>query len=111
MSIDHRRYVRLGLQLPMQFEIVGSHRVGQSQTRDFSPEGIRFTAEQSLPVGTQIEVTLQLPDRKDPVRFVGEVVWSEARLEEATAASDVGVRFVKISKRDQELLLHYGRLF
>jgi hypothetical protein len=98
------------MQLAVDYQIVGSHRTGRSQTSDFSPEGVRFVSEQPLPVGTEIEVSLQLPDRKDPVRFLGEVMWSQDRLQPSTG-TEVGVRFLKISKRDQDMLAHYGRLF
>jgi len=113
MSIDKRQFVRLGMQLKMAYKVVGSLRQGASTTQDFSPTGVRFLSEHFLKPGTQIEVELRLPDRKESVSFVGEVVWSDTKTDASGQAgkTEIGLRFVEIAQKDQDLLSHYGKLF
>ena len=113
MSLDKRQFVRLGMQLKMTYKVVGSLRQGASMTQDFSPTGVRFLSEHFLKPGTHIEVELQLPDRKDTVWFVGEVVWSDTKTAAIGQAgqTEIGLRFIDIAPKDQDLLSHYGKLF
>ncbi len=113
MTFERRHFIRLGMRLSTSYKIMGSQRVGASLTTDVSPAGVRVLTEHILEPGTQLEMTLTLPDRKELLNFEGEVVWNELVPEKSSygGAHQVGIRFVKIAPKDRDLLMHYGKLF
>ena len=113
MTFERRHFIRLGMRLSTSYKIAGSQRAGSALTTDVSPEGVRVLTEHVLEPGTKLEVTLTLPDRKELLNFEGEVVWSELVADKASygGAHHVGIRFLKISVKDRDVLMHYGTLF
>jgi len=109
---DRRQGDRLSMRLNLSYVIAGSQKMGKALTADISATGVRFTAEHPLSPGDRVEVAVRVPDRRDPIRFVGEVVWSRPhRLGDPTLTgpgSDVGVRVATIDPKDQALLTQYA---
>ena len=114
-GIERRRFVRLGLRLNLSYRILQTKKVGSSLTHDLSAGGVRFVAEHPLEPGTQLECAIRLPDRSEPVRFIGTVVWSQpARNADkmvATGASEVGVQFTEIDSQTQSLIQQYATMY
>ncbi len=82
----------------------------QSTTLNISNGGILIATDHPLAMGTHIDLTLELPDRLEPITAVGKVAWtSSAR---AVAGSDsgshgVGVKFSKIAPQDLKEIVDY----
>lgn len=111
VEVDRRKFVRVDSQLPLSYTVIGTDQRGQSKTRNISGGGICFFAPEPLTPGAQIDMTMRLPGRDEPIRFSAEVVWS--RLVESPGLAsldyraDVGVRFVTITPRDRVLILQH----
>ena len=112
---DRRRARRVELRWTLSYRIDGTQRSGTSLVKNFSAEGVRFVAEHPLEPGARLEVTLSLPDRREPIRFVGEVVWSAVShagdRAVAHGSHEVGVQFVQIDPKERALLMQYAMLY
>ncbi len=108
---ERRKYIRLDFQLKLNFTKEGEQKKGyQAVTRNISAEGLRFSSDQKLETGTNIDFEVQLPNRKKPTLFKGEVVWSRELPFSAgkqERSYDIGVRFVEIDKKDRNDLMLY----
>lgn len=115
MADERRRAPRLGLRLNVSYTIVGTKKLGASLAKDISGTGVRFVAEHPLECGTPLELVVALPDRTEPIRCLGEVVWSFPRPPTDVALrggnSEVGVRFLNIDPRDRALIEQYAWLY
>ncbi len=112
---DRRRAPRVELRWTLLYRIGDTQRTGMSLVKNFSAEGMRFVAEHPLEPGAQLDVTMSLPDRDEPIRFVGEVVWSLATQGTDRAlphgAHEVGIRFTRIDPKERALLMQYAMLY
>ena len=112
---ERRQFVRLDTRLNLSYKIVGTAKLGKSLTKDISGGGVRFLAEHALTPGTRLEVTLRLPERDEPVRFLGEIVWSKPRSSLGKSlhsdASEVGLRFVEIIPAERTLIMQHVGLY
>ena len=112
---ERRQFIRLGLRMNVSYQLLGTKKSGESLTKDISGGGVRFFAEHLLEPGTQVACTVRLPDRREPIRFRGEVVWARTgRAGDKTliaGASEIGVRFVEIDPKDQALLVQYAKMY
>ena len=116
MADERRRAPRVALKWTVSYSEVATARKGTSLVKNFSSEGVRFVAEHTLEIGTELQITLALPDRHKPVEFVGEVVWSsDARTARDTAvpfgSSEVGVKFTRIDPKERALLMQYAMMY
>jgi len=112
---ERRQFIRLGMRLNVTYKIIGTGKIGTALTTNFSGAGLRFLAEHALAPGTQLDVTLRLPERAEPIKCQGEVVWSEPRRSPDSAlpgdTSEVGVRFVQIDPKDRTLIVQCAALY
>lgn len=96
---ERRRHQRFPITVPAQF-IVAANR-GQAMTADISSGGVRLQTELTLPVGRQIQVSIDWPallDQRCPLRLViaGRILRSGA---EGTAIGIIRYDFRIRSKR------------
>ena len=105
---DRRQFVRLGLQLNAEYELLGSGAAHSALTRNLGGGGVSLFTEQRLASGTMLRVRLTLPGRPRPIAFTGEVIWSGALLLEdrdaPPRAFETGIRFVDITPEDLVLI-------
>ncbi len=67
-------------------------------TRDISEGGVFVATYNSFPVGTIMELQLQMPDGGDPINVKGEVRWYAEHNEESDGHPGVGLRFVDLTE-------------
>ena len=112
---ERRQFVRLDMRLMVSYAIVGANRRGKSLTKNVGGGGIRLIAEQPLEVGTRLEIILSVPDRPEPIRCLGEVVWSApvapARSGQLLSETEVGIRFLELDSKDRALIMQYAMLY
>ena len=111
---NQRKDPRLGLRLNITYKIAGTSKSGKSISHDMSAGGVRFLAEHPLDVGAKLEIFVRLPEGDQMIRCVGEVVWSRAggAGDAMTGGTrEVGVRFVEIAPKDQQLLKQYAMFY
>jgi c-di-GMP-binding flagellar brake protein YcgR len=76
-------------------------------SKDISGQGICLKIPEIVPQGGVLDLLVSMPDKR-PVKITGEVVWVkeiEAQKKEGAGRTfDAGVRFLKVSMRDQKFL-------
>ena len=70
-------------------------------TRDISEGGVFVATYNSFPVGTVMELHLQMPDGGEPIKVKGEVRWYAEHNEDSDGHPGVGVRFVDLSTENR----------
>lgn len=70
-------------------------------TRDISEGGVFVATYNVFPVGTVMELELQVPDTGAPIQVKGEVRWSAEANEDSDGHPGVGLRFLDLSEADR----------
>jgi len=108
-SIDKRQYVRIDFAGKVKVQQLGKW-VGQSQTfalgKDLSLSGILFESENSMEMGTKIQLEVPIPSKDNPIILVGTV----ARVEVFEDHYDIGVSFVQLQGADRRELSSFLKL-
>lgn len=107
--MERRRFVRVPSWLSARYAPAGSDAPQATVARDTSSGGCRLFTTSLLPVGTVLEVTVEIPERRRAAAFTAQVVWSGklllTRPDEHLWAFEAGVRFLKIAPEDLAFLL------
>ncbi len=105
---EHRQFVRLDTRLQVSYSLVPSEGSQETVTRNISSGGICLFTDSVLSPDTRLQITIHLPNRKQPVQAMGEVVWSEPYEVVSKAgrfpAIESGVRFLNIAPDDFEAI-------
>ena len=72
---------------------------GKALAKDLSKEGLRVHLKHNVPIGTPVEVCLNVPGDNLPVFATGKVAWADGL--------DAGIRFTKIDQHDRARVLEY----
>ncbi len=100
--IEKRRFFRLQAPIGVHYQIVKKNKKPVSAPtllRNISGGGVRLLTKGELRGGDVIDVKIQVPLVKQPIRSKAEVVWSHAM--------EAGVRFVDIRPGDLKEILEY----
>jgi uncharacterized protein (TIGR02266 family) len=77
----------------------------RAHTVDVSAKGLFIVTERLLSPGQEFLVKLQLPDRPAPLQIKCEVLWNRERnSSQPKRLPGMGVKFIKISKNDYQIL-------
>jgi uncharacterized protein (TIGR02266 family) len=77
----------------------------RAHTVDVSAKGLFIVTERLLSPGQEFLVKLQLPDRPSPLQIKCEVLWNRERnSSQPKRLPGMGVKFIKISKNDYQIL-------
>lgn len=86
-SIEHRRYPRLDLKLPILYKVLGknSSRIPSNvrpflltETTNVSTLGLCLNLEEQFPQGTVLALSIHVLDKREKFSAVGRVMWSQA---------------------------------
>lgn len=103
------------MRLTVTCRVVETQTSTVSVTTNIGVGGVRFQAEKPLAPGTQMELSITVPDRATPIQALAEVVWSQpvrsSTPGHSRTTTDIGVRFLTIDPKDQALLRHYTLLY
>jgi c-di-GMP-binding flagellar brake protein YcgR len=94
---NRRQYPRLKLSVPIEFRPEGTEFPIRGATSDLSLSGCYIEMTFTFPVGTVLEISLQL---EDPVIAVATVVTCDTQVGN-------GIKFTKMLPEDQDLLRAY----
>ena len=80
MKKEQRKYLRFGCTLPAEIVQLEPEKnlVGEVKIDDFSREGIKLILTFNLKPGSNIDLTLRLPESKETASVSGEVMWSRS---------------------------------
>ena len=97
---DRRKYMRFNTPLDMEYRTLTHNPIfGKALARDLSKEGVRFGLKQDIPIGTSVEISMNVPGDNLPVFATGKVAWADGL--------EAGVRLTKISPADRARVLEY----
>ena len=104
---DRRKFVRLDAQLPLRYGLPWTGTTQQGTFKEMGGGGLRLITQEHVQPESRIWIELQLPERRMPVTFIAEVVWSEQHDLKAVGPVELGVRFVDISPEDLQSIMHH----
>lgn len=97
---EQRRYRRVKLNASLSYQLEQAlsdpHRHPGILT-DINAGGFRFAGSHPITPGTRLHAQLRLPNRPEPYRLNGEVVW----LRPSHGVTEYGVAFVDVSPEQQ----------
>lgn len=86
----------------------GAHREDKAFTIDLSTQGARIITDKNLPIGSVLELRIEVPDSAERIYVKGEVVWTKEMRVEGKKNFEVGIRFLKIALKDRSRLYFKG---
>jgi uncharacterized protein (TIGR02266 family) len=95
-----RRYYRIPLEIPVDWQINGQGDVVISSTDDVSGGGVQIRTQNPPPVGTEVVLLLQIEEDDGQLRIPGKVAW--VRTDDSF--SGMGVRFSTESSAEKKRL-------
>lgn len=97
---ERRKYMRFNTPLDVEYRTLTLNPIfGKALAKDLSREGVRFGVKQDIPVGTPVEISMNVPGDNLPVFAAGKVAWADGL--------DTGIKLTKISQKDRARLLEY----
>ena len=97
---ERRKFLRFNAPIDMEYKTLTLNPIfGKALAKDLSREGVRFGLKRSVPIGTPVELRLNVPGDNLPVFATGRVAWADGL--------DAGVRLTKISGDDRARVLDY----
>lgn len=91
---ERRQTLRAPLELPV--DILEPEELASLATSSVGSGGLSIRIEEVLPVGTQVDLSINLAQRRIPLLVKAQVVWSKP--------GELGVAFVDLFQGDRELL-------
>ncbi len=115
---EKRRGIRVGIKLKTKIKAEKYSFEDEVDSVNVSGGGIMIPITRKLPVETQVDLEIFLPDEKPPIKTKGKIVWirSVSKKEEDNLPSDrlcSGIEFVeftKINDDDEVRLLNFIHL-
>lgn len=75
MNSERRIAKRSALAVSVRYQQKGSQAFSNTLGRNISETGIGFVSTEFFPISTQLVFETQLPESRDFIKAVGEVVW------------------------------------
>ena len=102
-SIEDRESQRIPIQLLVDYRANGNYLF--DFCRDLGAGGIFIQTTSPLAHGSQVHLTFTLPDSKETLRAVGNVIWVQDRVaSRQDLIPGMGVQFSDFSKSDRQKL-------
>ncbi len=97
---ERRKYLRFSSPMDVQFKTLTLNPIfGKTLARDLSREGLRIGLKDKVPVGTSLEISMNVPGDNLPVFATGRVAWADGL--------EAGVRLTKMNQEDRMRILEY----
>jgi c-di-GMP-binding flagellar brake protein YcgR len=116
MTVDHkknqkRRFVRLDVVMPVKYRRYTGNPVFQSnfnvgRTINLSVGGVRLSVSTPIPVGTKLDMEIELSDSVKPYA-VGKVVGGEEKVIDGISRRIEKISFLEVDKEVQDLMMKY----
>ncbi len=104
---ERRRYIRLDASLVVRYKILhGKLSEDQTLSKNISSGGICVPLKERIPTGVHLDMEINLPTEKQPIKLIGEVVWQK-EIPNERGGLDTGIRYVKINILDRQKITNY----
>ena len=109
---DRRQHLRLENSVPVMYWLSPtSGEPRRSLTKNISGGGVCLFLDKELPLGTVLQVSMNLPGRATLLTFTGEIVWCEPYevigKTQRHKAIEAGVRITDIAPQDHQAMLDH----
>jgi hypothetical protein len=91
---ERRHHLRASVEL--EVDILAPDELASLATSSIGAGGLSIRIAEVIPIGTQLDLSIRLEQRKMPMLAKGQVVWS--------LEGELGVAFVDLFQNDRELL-------
>lgn len=91
----------------LEVTVMSEHNFYAGFLENLSVGGVFIATHRLKPVGSEIEISINLPDREEPVRGVGEVRWIREYHENSDVSPGMGVKFVKLENGADEAITEF----
>ncbi len=100
---ERRDSDRLHSRLYADYRIQGTGEKVQSVTRNISGSGLCCSTQDSLPLGSVVDVKIYFPVREEPVACRAEVMWNRRRENQVHSPNsfESGFRFMDLDPQEQ----------
>jgi len=106
-----RKNERLALPLIMTYTIPPSRKASMPIMIDnISGGGLKFHSVKSIKINTKISVSVDLPNKLQPITIKGRVIWCEkvdGKKPSQKSLYDIGVEFLKMNHADRQKFVSY----
>jgi len=99
---ERRRTVRAVARIDVYDEGAHQKRVPLYISGNVSAGGIFLITNEPFEPGTEMKISFTLPDDREPINTVGQVIWKRQGREAADRQPGMGVQFHEISREDHE---------
>ena len=106
--LEKRKFIRLRAPLGVVYRLVRKNKRSKPQAsfiKNLSGAGVCLTCKEELRQGDLIQMEIQIPHLAEPVRALGEVVWTTLHGEHDN--HEVGVRFRDAEAKSISKILEY----
>jgi len=109
MAIERRRFPRANVSCKISIVFGERLLVFTSHTENIGAGGIRVIIGAKLAYATVVDLELFLPDRGEPIKCKGQIVWTNEikQAENNLPLFDMGIQFIEISNSDQEEIKNF----
>ncbi len=104
---DKRKFMRFGVSLDVGYKVPHKATV-LSRGRDVSREGMGCYLDERLPVGTSVQLEINIPGEIIPIFAQGEVAWFGESSPGKGINFNSGMKIIKMDSFDKARLLEYG---
>lgn len=94
---ERRKNRRLHAYHLVKYKVISAEKEGETvlaSLADIGGGGIRLRSEESLPVGSTVQISINLPQFRQPVTSIARVVWTK-KLKSAKMY-ECGLQFIEI---------------
>jgi uncharacterized protein (TIGR02266 family) len=95
------------LDVELQVDILSDSNFYAGFTENVSAEGIFVATHVLQPIGSIVEMSVQFPGQRGPVRVRGEVRWVREYSQASDACPGMGIRFEQLSPTDDVLVREF----
>ncbi len=97
---ERRKFMRFEAPLDIEYRTLTLNPIfGKALAKDLSKEGMRVGLKQNIPLGTPLEICVNVPGDNLPVFATGKIAWADGL--------EAGVRLTKIAQNDRTRVLEY----
>lgn len=107
-TYERRRQPRVALKTRIVFKPVNSEEeFSTDYSENLSTSGIFIVTNSKFEIGAMLELHFSLPNSKQIIKVVGNVVWKSTTKRDGKEFAGLGVEFIKIDKESLEIISDY----
>lgn len=102
VSSDRRRYPRVYMYLPVEYQMKYAPRAYGGIVIDASETGFHIYSTENIPIGTKLKIDVFFPNKYQLANFevAAEIVWKKVSVDRRGMGYQYGLRFVQILEED-----------